>query len=81
MQVQITKWGNSLGLRLPQALASQIGIAAGQKVEVIAEGNRLVVQPAAPVYRLEDLLAGMTPEAVGEAFDWGPDVGREIVDA
>lgn len=80
MQVQITKWGNSLGLRLPQALASQIGIAAGQRVEVVAEGNRLVIQPAPPTYKLEDLLTNMTPEAMADAFDWGPDAGRESVD-
>jgi antitoxin MazE len=80
MQIQITKWGNSLGLRLPQALASQIGVAAGQKVEVTAEGNRLVIQAAASAYRLEDLLTNMTPKAMSEAFDWGGDVGREAVD-
>jgi len=31
-------------------------------------------------YKLEDLLAGMSPQAMREAFDWGADVGREIVD-
>jgi antitoxin MazE len=25
-------------------------------------------------------LQGMTPEAMREAFDWGPDKGREIVE-
>jgi len=25
-------------------------------------------------------LKGMTPEAMREAFDWGPDRGREIVE-
>jgi len=25
-------------------------------------------------------LKGMTPEAMREAFDWGPDKGREIVE-
>jgi antitoxin MazE len=33
-----------------------------------------------PVYKLEDMLKGMTPEAMREAFDWGPDVGREKID-
>ena len=31
MQVQISKWENSLGLRLPQALAAHIGAAKGKK--------------------------------------------------
>ena len=31
-------------------------------------------------YRLESILAGMTPEAMREAFVWDADVGREIVE-
>lgn len=33
-----------------------------------------------PVYTLDELLADMTPEAVREAWSWGPDVGREVVE-
>jgi antitoxin MazE len=80
MHVQLAKWGNSIGLRLPRALALQIGVREGQKVNVIVEGARLIVEPVAPAWRLEDLLQGMTPEAMGEAFDWGDDRGREVVD-
>jgi len=29
-------------------------------------------------YTLAELLEGMTPEAMREAFDWGPDPGQEI---
>jgi antitoxin MazE len=80
VQVQLSKWGNSLGLRLPRALAAQIGAREGQKVSVVADGGRLIIEPAAETWRLEDLLVGMTPEAMGEAFDWGDDAGREAVD-
>ena len=80
MHVQISKWGNSLGLRLPRSLAHQLGISEGQKVNVIAEGARLIVEPVAPIYRLEDLLANVTPESMRDAFDWGDDAGREAVD-
>lgn len=80
MQVHISKWGNSLGLRLPQALARQVGIAEGQKVEVIADGDRLVIRATPPSYTLKDLLIDMSPDAMRDAFDWGPDVGREVAD-
>jgi antitoxin MazE len=49
-------------------------------VEVEAEGDRIIITPARRRYVLADLLKGMTPEAVREAFDWGPDNGREIVE-
>jgi antitoxin MazE len=36
--MQVAKWGNSLGVRLPMALVHKLGIS---------EGDELVVQPAA----------------------------------
>ena len=80
MQVQLSKWGNSLGLRLPRALAQQIGASEGQKVNIVADGARLIIEPVAPVLSLQDLLVNMTPEAMHAAFDWGEDEGRERVD-
>jgi len=31
-------------------------------------------------YQLRNLLKGTTPKAMHEAYDWGPERGREIVD-
>jgi antitoxin component of MazEF toxin-antitoxin module len=55
-------------------------VTAGQSVSVTVEGDRLVVRAAPPKWALEDLLVNMTPEAMGKAFDWGGDLGREDVD-
>jgi antitoxin MazE len=80
MQVQVARWGNSLGLRIPKDVAQRIGLRAGARVDVETEGNRIIISPARPRYVLADLLKGMTPKAMREAFDWGPDRGREIVE-
>ncbi len=80
MQVQITKWGNSLGIRVPKDVATRIGLSEGSRVEVTTEGNRIIISAKPPVYTLAELLTGMTPEAMHEAFDWGPDMGDEVVE-
>jgi antitoxin MazE len=80
MQVQVARWGNSLGVRLPKELAVRLGIAEGSRVEMQAEQDRIVISVARPVYTLDELLVGTTPEAMHEAFDWGDDVGRETVE-
>lgn len=80
MQAQLTRWGNSLGVRIPKDIATRLGLTEGVRVEVEAEGSRIIITAAQPRYRLEDLLAGVTPEAMHEAFDWGPDRGREAVE-
>ncbi|HWK45636.1 MAG TPA: AbrB/MazE/SpoVT family DNA-binding domain-containing protein [Stellaceae bacterium] len=79
MQVQLARWGNSLGLRIPKDIAAKVGLAEGARVEIEADGDRVVITAARPRYTLDELLAGVTPGDMQEAFDWGPDVGREIV--
>jgi antitoxin MazE len=65
---------------LPKDIAVRAGLCEGARVEIEAEGGRITITPARPRYVLADLLQGMTPEAMREAFDWGPDRGREIVE-
>jgi hypothetical protein len=36
--------------------------------------------PLARRYVLKDLLVDCTPSAMRDAFDWGPDLGREVVE-
>jgi antitoxin MazE len=80
MQVQVARWGNSLGLRIPKDVAARAGLHAGARIDVEAEGDRIIVTPARRRYVLAELLQGMTPEAMRDAFDWGPEEGREIVE-
>ena len=80
MQVQVSRWGNSLALRIPKDIAIRAGLREGTRVEIQIEGDRIIIAPAQPRYVLAELLKGMTPEAMREAFDWGPDTGREIVE-
>ncbi len=79
MQVQVARWGDSLGLRIPEEVAREAGLTEGMRVELIAEEGRVVISRPMPRYQLQELLEGTTPEEMHAAFDWGPDVGREIV--
>ena len=81
MRVQIARWGNSLGLRVPKDIAKEIGLTEGSRVEIETKGSRIIVTPVRRTYTLVELLKDTTPETYrGSVIDWGPDVGREIVD-
>jgi antitoxin MazE len=80
MEVVLARWGNSLGLRIPKDIAARTGLREGVRVEIEAQGDRIVIVPARRRYVLADLLQGVTPQAMREAFDWGPERGREIVE-
>ena len=78
MRSRVQKWGNSLGLRIPKVFATDTELVAGSEVEIEVEDGRLIVTPVIkPSYRLEDLLAGVTPENLHEAVDWGEAQGGE----
>lgn len=79
-KVILGKWGANVAVRLPRDIASRAGFASGTPVEVEARPGEVVIRAALPRYRLADLLEGMTPKGMREAFDWGPDKGREAVD-
>ena len=40
--MQISKWGNSLAVRLPKALVDQLGLKEGDELNVVAAGNGTV---------------------------------------
>jgi antitoxin MazE len=80
MQVQLARWGNSLGLRIPKDIAGKIGLAEGTRVQIEAEGDRIVISASRPRYDLAELLIGMTPDGMQGVFDWGADIGRETID-
>jgi len=80
VQVLVSKWGNSLGVRLPKTLAAEIGVTEGQKVDVRAEGGRIIVEPVRAPLTWAKMLENTSPDELREAWDWGEDVGRERVD-
>lgn len=78
MRCTISRWGNSLGVRLPKALLAEarLGVGATLTVEATADGA-LILRPTHRS-RLEDLIAGIAPENLhGESFDEAP-VGNEV---
>jgi antitoxin MazE len=82
MVVQFARWGNSLAIRIPAGIAKEIGATEGQAADISVSNGRLILAPARQhkVYKLDDLLAGITPENLHSETDTGSDLGAEIVE-
>lgn len=74
---KVAKWGNSLGIRLPQTIIQQLGWQEGAKVQIITEGNQIILSPAKPKYSLDELLKEAKPQQQHEEINWGEAVGEE----
>lgn len=79
MNATVQKWGNSLALRIPSALAKDIDLRQGSSVELAVECGRMIVKPAKKRKpALAELLKGVTKANRHAETDWGPPVGKEI---
>ena len=79
MEVVVKKWGNSAAVRIPAAILKAAKISLEQAVDVREENGRVVIQPTqSNVFRLDELLAGITKNNCHHEFDSGPAVGREV---
>jgi len=75
MLANISKWGNSLGVRIPRSLALQLGIKEGVPVELTVENDHLLIHK---VYRLESLLTQVTPENIHSEIEIDSPQGKEV---
>lgn len=75
MIATITKWGNGLGLHIPQYAAKEIGIKNGTPVEIKIVDGAITIKPRA--YSLKELLDQITPENLHGEIQTGKRVGKE----
>lgn len=78
MKTQISKWGNSLAIRLPKAAIETLQVKEGEQVELTIDRDHLEIRPARPHYNLDELLDQITPDNQPEIFDDAP-VGDELL--
>ena len=74
MHINVTKWGNSLGVRIPRVLANKIGIHEGTPVDVSIQDSRIVISKE---YSLKSLIDKVTLENIHKEVQIGPACGKE----
>jgi transcriptional regulator/antitoxin, mazE len=80
MQVALNKWGNSVGLRMPNSILLELGIGCGNKLEIKVENGKVIMEQVDDKKdRLAKLLKAIKPDNLhGEAIT-GVAVGNEII--
>ena len=77
---KVTKWGNSLGLRIPQEGVDQLKLKEGESVSLRIKGDSITIRRVRPrkKWTEAELLKGITPETCGP--DLIPDrAGKELI--
>ncbi len=62
MELELKKWGNSLGLRIPHKLAVSYGLEENSIVEILETESGLIIRKKTILASLQSLLATIPPD-------------------
>ena len=83
VKVTVGRWGNNLAVRLPGEIVDAIKLRDGEQVEIEAHDDEVMIRRVRQRVSLEDLFRGRSPDEwrtdYAGAYDWGADIGREII--
>jgi antitoxin MazE len=79
MQTKITKWGNSLALRIPKSFALNAKLRQNELVDISIDKEKIIITPIGEKeYSLDELLEGISADNLHGEFDTGIPVGKEV---
>ncbi len=80
MQAVIQKWGNSQAVRLPRAVLDAANMNENDAVSIDVQENIITLRKLPQRRTLDDLFAGYTGDYKPAEYDFGADVGLEVID-
>jgi antitoxin MazE len=77
-EARVSKWGNSLAVRIPLAIAKQASLGEGDCVTLALDPDGgIVLRPTRRKYELSELVAQITSKNRHPETDWGRPQGEE----
>ncbi len=74
----VSKWGNSLAVRIPRAIAKEARLNEGDSLALdLDRDGGIVLRPLRRRYELSDLVSRITSKNRHRETDWGQPQGEE----
>ena len=77
MEAVIKKWGNSLGVRIPNHIARGLSLKDGSSVDINNKGEEIIIKPIKK-NKLSEMLSLINEQNLHEEVDTGNPVGNEV---
>jgi antitoxin MazE len=76
---QVSKWGNSLAIRIPQAIVREARLTEGDRLSLDLTGDgSIVLRNRRRKYSLDKLVAQIKPGNRHAQTEWGAPQGKEV---
>lgn len=77
-EIRVSKWGNSLAVRIPQTIAREARLSEGDALTMDVDGDgSIVLRSARKAYQLPELVSRITSRNRHRETDWGEPQGKE----
>jgi len=77
METVVKKWGNSLGIRIPNLIVRELSLKEGTYVDINDRGKEIVIKPIHK-NRLAEMLSNINEQNLHEEIHTGEPVGKEV---
>jgi antitoxin MazE len=77
METVIKKWGNSLGIRIPNLIVREFSLKDGSFVEIKDIGNEIIIKPKKKSKLLE-MVDAINEQNIHEEIETNGPIGNEI---
>lgn len=80
MRATIQKWGNSQGVRIPKKILDNLKFKENERVDIQELNGDIIIKKITREYSsLDELFEGYTGDYKCEEYNFGEDVGLEII--
>jgi antitoxin MazE len=77
MEAKVKKWGNSLGIRIPNLIARELSLKDGSCVNINDKGKKIIITPIQK-NRLSEMVSEINEHNLHAEIETGGPVGKEI---
>ena len=77
MKAMVKKWGNSLGIRIPNTIARELLLKDGSFVDISDKEKTIIIKPITR-NNLSEMLSKINEQNIHKEIETGVPVGKEI---
>jgi len=77
MEAIVKKWGNSLGIRIPNLIVRELALKDGSFVDINDRGKTIIIKPIQK-NKLSEMLGRINEKNIHKEIETGGPVGKEI---
>jgi len=77
MEAVVKKWGNSLGIRIPNLIVRELALKDGSFVDINDKGKTIIIKPVQK-NKLSEMLGKINEQNIHKEIETGGPVGKEV---